>query len=175
MFTLSAGRKSVHFADSIGHSLVAVKTITPNSSSEDLRTDIKKQNHAHNKAKNGFNTSYQVILPSHRSISGFVKLENLRCSSTIISGYVRVVNLSYEKIVTIRYTQDEWKTYKDTQADFGFSLADECTDVFVFTIFLLKKKELSAVELAVCYQAAGEEFWDNNFEKNYRIELKTTT
>lgn len=166
--------KRVHFADSIGHSLVDIKTITPNSSSEDLHSDSKLKRSPQQRKKNGFHTSFQVMLPAAQRLpSEVVTLGNLRCSSTSITGYIRVVNLAYEKSVVIRYTEDEWKTFQDIPADFVFSMTQDSIDVFVFTIFLqTKTSETSIVELAVRYQTAGKEYWDNNQNKNYRINLR---
>lgn len=174
--TLSAksdnGRK-VYFADSIGHSLVAIKTITPNSSSEDLRSDCKHKRSAQQRLKNGIHTTCQVMLPAARC-SGFnhVTLDNLRCSSNAITGYVRVVNLAYEKSVTVRYTEDEWNTFKDIPADYVFSVSQDRTDIFVFTIFLQKNREAPIVEFAVRYKTKGREYWDNNNNMNYRIDMR---
>ncbi|EDO41585.1 predicted protein, partial [Nematostella vectensis] len=84
-------------------------------------------------------------------------------------GLVRVVNLAFEKMIIIRYTTDEWKGFRDIWADYVSSTPDKRTDKYTFRISLCASmfNEKKRLQFAICFRAKGEEYWDNNNERNY--------
>ncbi|KAM5194219.1 protein phosphatase 1 regulatory subunit 3E [Mantella aurantiaca] len=107
-----------------------------------------------------------------------VCLQNMRCESCFLWGSVRVLDLAYEKRVTVRYTLDGWLTYQETHALYAARLCHggaghPGTDLFTFRLPLPPRDQpqLSTLQFAICYQVGDEEFWDNNKGKNYSLNL----
>lgn len=82
-----------------------------------------------------------------------------------IKGFIRVANLAYEKQVTVRWTNDSWKTIQDKDAEFSTTLNKE-SDLFEF---ILPFDETKDIEFAVRYRVGGNEVWDNNGGGNYHV------
>ncbi|EAU81920.2 protein phosphatase regulator [Coprinopsis cinerea okayama7 len=103
---------------------------------------------------------------------GEVTLESMSLStphSSSIVGVVRVRNIAYAKLVTVRFTFDSWQTLSEVTARYSNSPSPEY-DRFTFTINLtdiLARIEEKTLVLAVRYSVAGQEFWDNNNTLNY--------
>ena len=92
---------------------------------------------------------------------------------TVITGMVRVSNVSYRKTVTVRYTVNHWITFDDVSASYVLDSNDGRTDRFSFNINLPKSVTVgSQLEFAIRYEALDTRsmFWDNNYGVNYRIE-----
>ncbi|KAI9488601.1 putative phosphatase regulatory subunit-domain-containing protein [Zychaea mexicana] len=93
----------------------------------------------------------------------------------IVVGNCHVVNLAFEKHVTVRYTFDNWTTFTDIDAMYRESLADSAMDRFAFefpwdTTATTKNHEQS-LQFALRYFVNGMEFWDNNDGDNYCARL----
>lgn len=77
-------------------------------------------------------------------------------------------DIKNSKSVKIRYTEDNWKTYKDIPADFldsdDYSNLEWCANINV-------SKSTKHVEFAVVYEVNGTEYWDNNFGSNYFVNF----
>ncbi|XP_063315692.1 protein phosphatase 1 regulatory subunit 3D [Pelobates fuscus] len=104
-----------------------------------------------------------------------VCLEHVVSSEELgISGTIRVVNLAFEKYVSVRYSFTDWKTYYEVSATWKKS-KDASSDVFSFGIPLPPYLQhiCSAVQIAIRYQAAGKEYWDNNEGKNYSFTYRS--
>lgn len=100
-----------------------------------------------------------------------VCLESLRVSGERAIGSVQVLNVSFEKVVSLRLTCDGWRTFSDVAADFSGSLGAD-VDRFTFTLMLALQNALprtGKIMFAIRYAVGGEEFWDNNYGSNYRI------
>ncbi|KAG2461416.1 protein phosphatase 1 regulatory subunit 3D-like [Polypterus senegalus] len=106
-----------------------------------------------------------------------VCLERVLCSELGISGSVRVINLSFEKEVIVRYSFTSWTSNSDVKAWWdssgpvdGDPVGVEI-DQFCFWIpvpsFVLQPG--MSLEFAICYRVMGCEFWDNNDGKNYSL------
>lgn len=110
-------------------------------------------------------------------------------------GQVAVRNIEFEKLVVVRYTQDEWNTVveiptifvpdapkilKSNHYDrFVFKIVlDDLVDQFVVAHHTQSTQDSSSVlrlfQLCVRYRTAGREFWDNNDSRNYSIRLERT-
>lgn len=164
----SPTKRKVTFADNLGHSLVSIKTITPNSSVEELATSrrLEKINLLH----------CDFVQPA--SLENFKKLverqkvclENIAFSGFAITGTVIVKNICFAKDVTIRYTMNKWRTFHDVWADYVNQLEGGLEDRFQFRIYLLHSIEAgSELEFAVRFRAGQLEYWDNNKKRNYRV------
>ena len=103
-------------------------------------------------------------------------LENAFMESTFtIGGVVRVLNIDFNKSVTVRWTVNDWNTHNDTVASFLSGSTDGTTDKFSFHITLGCLPIGSRIQFCVRYECAGQEFWDNNNNGNYVFQVKYST
>ncbi|XP_028854201.1 protein phosphatase 1, regulatory subunit 3Db [Denticeps clupeoides] len=105
-----------------------------------------------------------------------VCLERVLCSELGIIGTVQVLNLAYEKEVTVTYSFTDWKSLTDTKAVWVSTVRRETpgqleSDVFRFRLpvppFILQPG--AKLEFAICFQVMGAEYWDNNSGHNYKL------
>ncbi|XP_041639702.1 protein phosphatase 1, regulatory subunit 3Db [Cheilinus undulatus] len=106
-----------------------------------------------------------------------VCLEQVLCSEQGITGTIRVLNLAYEKKVTVHYSFTNWRTQTEATASWlsgGNHVGGDCnteTDIFRFCLpvppFLLQPG--AVLEFAVCYNVKGFKYWDNNSGENYKM------
>ena len=167
----AAGHKNVHFADGCGLSLVSVRKI----SMDDLTLPTVE---IYQKTKD-----LNVTFPQPIALDNFterlnflsVSLENVLVSNCTIMGTIKVKNIAYEKVVFVRHTLDDWKSFKDSKGSYVPDSCDGIYDRFSFGISVPSTiKDGDKVEFAICYRtvAPSYEFWDNNNGKNYIIECK---
>ncbi|XP_026873724.1 protein phosphatase 1, regulatory subunit 3Da [Electrophorus electricus] len=106
-----------------------------------------------------------------------VCLERVLCYEPGIIGIVLVLNLAFEKEVTVRYSFTNWKSCTETKAHWiankymeGISSGYSC-DSFRFHLpvppFILHPG--AVLEFAICYKVQGSQFWDNNEGQNYKL------
>ncbi|XP_077458813.1 protein phosphatase 1, regulatory subunit 3Db isoform X2 [Stigmatopora argus] len=105
-----------------------------------------------------------------------VCLEQVVCSELGIVGTIQVLNLDYEKKVSVHYSFTNWRTTTNTTASWVSSGAKgeydgPGTDVFRFRLpvppFILQPGAL--LEFAICYDVKGSNYWDNNNGCNYKL------
>lgn len=84
---------------------------------------------------------------------------------TVMSGTVTVLNLAYDKQVTIRATTDGWQTSRDVDATWTQG------NDFAFTVPNLGLVPPAMVQYAIRYRTAGVEIWDNNGGANYAYDV----
>lgn len=102
-----------------------------------------------------------------------VCLEQVHCSDMGITGTVQVLNLAFEKQVSVRYSFTDWKSSADCKACWVSTVLrdDVQSDVFHFRLpvppFILNPG--ASLEFAICYRVLGSEYWDNNDGHNYRL------
>ncbi|XP_061687852.1 protein phosphatase 1, regulatory subunit 3Db isoform X2 [Syngnathoides biaculeatus] len=100
-----------------------------------------------------------------------VCLEQVVCSELGIAGTIQVLNLDYEKKVTVHYSFTNWRTSTDTSASWVSSVSQGEYDVFRFRLpvppFILQPGAL--LEFAICYHVKGSNYWDNNNGRNYKL------
>ena len=104
----------------------------------------------------------------------FVEKYDFSKHENAVLGTVRVQNIAYKKSVSTRYTLDNWKTHADLKAAWEKSIGDgepPETDQFSFKIPLPSPKWSGFVQFAIRYRVAGHKYWDNNYKKNYEIEI----
>ena len=177
----SPSKRKVQFADCFGRSLVSVKIITPTNSEENLDVN-KKLDLALGFSKLKEKPLSNILLCrfkqpgaqtdfTDRVQKQFVCLENLAFSGLVVTGVVRVLNISFAKEVTVRYTTNNWQGLMDIWADYVPNSSDGITDQFSFRVSLPREFDVGdRFEFAVRYKVAGKCYWDNNDEKNYCVD-----
>ncbi|XP_042367458.1 protein phosphatase 1, regulatory subunit 3Db [Plectropomus leopardus] len=105
-----------------------------------------------------------------------VCLEQVLCSEQGITGTIQVLNLAYEKVVTVHYSFTNWRTQTVTTASwvssgYGGEYDAPETDIFRFRLpvppFILQPGTI--LEFAICYSVKGSNYWDNNNGQNYKL------
>ncbi|KZW00538.1 hypothetical protein EXIGLDRAFT_761622 [Exidia glandulosa HHB12029] len=117
--------------------------------------------------------------PAHSNVYlETVQLPSLR--PLTLCGSVLVRNVAFSKFVVIRFSLDNWVTTSEVTATYVTSLSsipppfhdDGAWDRFSFHINLTDKiLRGRTLSLAVRYQAAGGEWWDNNNGTNYALRF----
>lgn len=106
-----------------------------------------------------------------------VCLEQVHCSELGITGTVQVLNLAFEKQVSVRYSFTDWKSSAECKACWVSTVHRDNvpSDVFRFRLpvppFILKPG--ASLEFAICYRVLGAEYWDNNDGHNYKLACHT--
>lgn len=122
-----------------------------------------------------------------------VLVETLYTKSVIISGIIRVMNMCFNKRVSIRYTIDKWKTFNNVDASYINNSCDGLTDRFNFNLnlepFLIQNfsnydcnssssnainnenpndinEKLFQLEFAVCYETMPNEYETHSYWDN---------
>ncbi|KAI8903505.1 putative phosphatase regulatory subunit-domain-containing protein [Gorgonomyces haynaldii] len=101
--------------------------------------------------------------------TGMVSLESICLQRNNLQLNVFVQNVSFEKKVTMRYTTDQWKTFHEIDFEYQLSLFER--DRFSLVFPLPRFQQRFHMEFSIRYQSNGLEFWDNNQEKNFCVEL----
>ncbi|KAJ7063655.1 putative phosphatase regulatory subunit-domain-containing protein [Mycena amicta] len=106
-----------------------------------------------------------------------VKLQTLVLAEdkTSVAGTVAVRNLAFDKWVAVRFSLDDWQTTSEVTARYSHSQPGGMVDVFLFNIRLndiLARIDGKQMALAVRYNSAGREMWDNNGGRNYLATFK---
>lgn len=116
-----------------------------------------------------------VNFPQRWTMDVDVMLEDITLSKeATICGHVKVRNLAFEKAVAVRFTFDFWQTTSEVSAKYEQSLAHNAFDRFSFVVRLhdiLSKIEDKTLFMAIRYAVNGQELWDNNWGKNYKIKF----
>ncbi|XP_001510930.2 protein phosphatase 1 regulatory subunit 3A [Ornithorhynchus anatinus] len=171
----SVARK-VSFADAMGLDLVSVKEFdcwdvpipAPNF---ELRNEIL--------CRDEYILCPLFELPSSREdLMRQVQIQKAVLESTVflpgitcMKGTIRVLNVSFEKLVYVRMSLDAWHTYYDILAEYVPDSCDGETDQFFFKISLVPpyQKEGATVEFCIRYETSVGTFWGNNNGGNYTL------
>ncbi|XP_004602138.2 protein phosphatase 1 regulatory subunit 3A [Sorex araneus] len=174
--TPSSGTRRVSFADTFGLNLVSVKEFDswefPSAGTNfDFKKDI-------------FHTEEYVLLPQFDLPSSkedlMQQLQEQKAilesteyfpGSTCMKGIIRVQNVSFEKLVYVRMSLDDWQTHYDILAEYVPNSCDGETDQFSFKIALVPpyQKEGNKIEFCIRYETSVGTFWSNNKGKNYTL------
>ncbi|KAM4736951.1 LOW QUALITY PROTEIN: protein phosphatase 1, regulatory subunit 3Da [Anableps anableps] len=110
-----------------------------------------------------------------------VCLERVLCFELGIIGITQVLNLDFEKEVTVRYSFTEWKGCAETKASWVSTITKTWNgeggrgqefncDTFRFHLPVPPSLRPGAqLEFAIQYRVCGVEYWDNNNGKNYKL------
>ena len=97
-----------------------------------------------------------------------VALERCATRDRTVTGIVLVKNIEFHKEVAIRYTLDSWVTSTDVDACYLPNSNDGDTDRFSFSLALPRNHK--EMEFAIRYKTGTAEYWDNNFNRNYKVK-----
>ena len=78
---------------------------------------------------------------------------------------VNLKNIAYQKDVRVRYTLDNWKTFKDAPLSYSMTYTDG-TELWGTQIDT-NGADKDGFHFAVSYTVNGQTYWDNNFGQNY--------
>uniref|UniRef100_A0A3Q3XEJ1 Protein phosphatase 1 regulatory subunit n=1 Tax=Mola mola TaxID=94237 RepID=A0A3Q3XEJ1_MOLML len=180
-------QKKVRFADSLGLELISVKHFDDTDVPEVPERILAKLpkgplhlNHLDAKFPRAPEQSVcmELQFTSPGSLPGFeqrvrevkVMLESVEADEFSLSGIVRVLNLAFEKSVSLRYSLNNWITFMDSLASYVPSSSDGATDRFRFKIVMPTYLEHGGtLQFAIKYCVGGLEYWDNNDGNNYRV------
>ncbi|KAM4709854.1 protein phosphatase 1 regulatory subunit 3E [Discoglossus pictus] len=197
-------RKRVRFADALGLELESIRHFThedipciPIHVTHRLEREAKQRFRGWgiSEEESGWCEARHALSPSWQSEPGLwgkhtwerpawdehtweqrVCLQSMRCESCFLWGSVRVLDLAYEKRVTVRYSLDGWRTHHDTHALYASRLCHggpghPGTDLFTFRLPLPSqdRPQAPSLQFAISYQVGDEEFWDNNKGRNYSL------
>ena len=183
--------KKVHFADSEGLNLVDVKNFVP--STDDLsalhRACKAGRGHVRSRQPDSFldclrgdflakvgvhslKVCFEMPSLRHDFLDcvrrQHVCLESVSVQDRTLTGIVVVENLAFEKTVTVRYSLDEWRSFSETLGNYIPNSSTGNTDRFLFVITVPRRSK--SVEFAIRFSISGQEFWDNNHGRNYRLQ-----
>lgn len=182
-----SSQKKVRFADSLGLELISVKHFDDTDVPEVPERILAKLpkgplhlNHLETKfprppAQSVF---MELQFTNPGSLPDFeqkvravkVMLENVEADEFSLSGFVRVLNLAFEKSVSLRYSLNNWITFMDSLASYVPSSSDGVTDKFRFKIVMPTYLDNGGtLQFAIKYCVGGHEFWDNNNGNNYKV------
>ncbi len=178
----SMGKKKVSFADDLGYCLTQVRIMTEASDSPPrLKPEILST--LAQGAMAGVTEIPPLVLTFKQPASDYlafreklnrdsVSLENVILKDYNLLGTVKVKNISFEKNVKVRCTFDSWESSSDIAAQYVPSQCGEENpfDTFSFQISVPPNFDVhKKVQFCVCFEANGQQFWDNNNGENYGV------
>ncbi|GAA6235182.1 protein phosphatase 1 regulatory subunit 3E-like [Lates japonicus] len=180
-------QKKVRFADSLGLELISVKHFDDTDVPEVPERILAKLpkgplhlNHLDTKFPRPPAQSLfmELQFTNPGTLPGFeqkvrevkVLLETVEADEFSLSGFVRVLNLAFEKSVSLRYSLNNWITFMDSLASYVPDSSDGVTDKFCFKIVMPTYLDNGGtLQFAIKYCVGGQEFWDNNNGNNYKV------
>ncbi|XP_068257410.1 protein phosphatase 1 regulatory subunit 3A isoform X3 [Nyctibius grandis] len=168
--------RKVSFADAFGFDLVSVKEFdtweVPNTGqNDDTEDEVFSQEEYFFSQQFTLPASQEELLQKVReqkvALESIVFLPGITC----MNGIIRVLNVSFEKLVYVRMTLNNWLSYYDTLAEFMPNSCGSETDQFCFKITLVPpyQKDGAKVEFCIRYETSVGTFWANNDDKNYTL------
>ncbi|KAM9292841.1 protein phosphatase 1 regulatory subunit 3A [Morus bassanus] len=168
--------RKVSFADAFGFDLVSVKEFNtweiPNTGqNDDVEDEVFPQEEYFFSQLFTLPASQEELLQKVREqkvlLESIVFLPGITC----MNGIIRVLNVSFEKMVYVRMTLNNWLSYYDILAEFMPNSCGSETDQFCFKISLVPpyQKDGAKVEFCIRYETSVGTFWANNNDKNYTL------
>lgn len=104
-----------------------------------------------------------------------IKLYSITKNGTEYKIAALLKDFAYEKDVKIRYTFDGWNTYKEEGMYYcsqGYDMEQLSSDRLQIwdKYFSIEDDKKEKFEFVLYYGVNGYNYWDNNDEKNYKIE-----
>lgn len=163
----------------------AAPTATNTTTRQPSQTDTNNRNDNFN-YNCEFTQPISLISFKERVRINKVHLETCQVNSSAdrvtVSCTIRVLNLSFEKSVLVRYTTDGWHTHTDAVATYKPGSCDGWSDKFIATFVCLTNQTQKAstfkmgqrIIFAIKYENGGgpnaNVYWDNNGGLNYSIK-----
>lgn len=177
-------KRRVSFADDKGYSLTQVRVMKEPSDSpprwtdefvaritRDMRLDAPLWETAFTQPASDYFEFRQTL------DTNLVSLENVIVKSDeLITGTIKVKNVTFEKRVFVRATFDGWKTMQDFAAEYvANGHLSNMYDTFCFSIPIppSASSSLGVIEFCVCFEHDKQEHWDNNKGNNYKLVALT--
>ena len=101
-----------------------------------------------------------------------ITLKEVYVSAHTIIGVVLLQPQKEAVKVMVRWSNDDWATFNDTQADLITSGAHDDMELFQFDISAEKTLHIHFA-LYYCTIHNGMTCWDNNYGQNYNFELSS--
>lgn len=179
-------KKKVSFADHQGLALISVKIMTePSDCPPRLKEEVLAA--VRQGATAGVSDQPPLVLDFQQPASDYmafrgrlenncISLENVILRDYKVIGTIKVKNIAFEKRVFVRVTYDSWEKFNDFEAMYvpGQPSTSQNVDTFSFDFDVptdLDTKQI--VEFAVCYEANGQQYWDNQTGQNYKIKVSS--
>uniref|UniRef100_A0A3Q3FMC4 CBM21 domain-containing protein n=1 Tax=Kryptolebias marmoratus TaxID=37003 RepID=A0A3Q3FMC4_KRYMA len=178
-------QKKVRFADSLGLELISVKHFDDADDPEVPERILAKLPKG---TLHQLNTKFprapsqsvfmELQFTNPGTLPGFeqkvrevkVLLETVETDEFSLSGFVRVLNMAFEKSVSLRYSLNNWITFMDSLATYVPDSSNGDTDKFCFKIVMPTYLDNGGtLQFAIKYCVGGQEFWDNNNGNNYKV------
>ncbi|XP_054255680.1 protein phosphatase 1 regulatory subunit 3A [Indicator indicator] len=168
--------RKVSFADAFGFDLVSVKEFDtweiPNIGQNNyIEDEVFPQEEYFFSQLFTLPASQEELLQKVREQK--VQLESVMFlpGITCMNGIIRVLNVSFEKMVYVRMTLNNWLSYYDILAEFLPNSCGNETDQFCFKISLVPpyQKDGAKVEFCIRYETSVGTFWANNNNENYTL------
>ena len=180
----SAQKKVVRFSDALGLELTSTwhvfdseePPLVPDSAIKDLNIKLEVPLVKYKESKQlclCFSSPYNFPNFYKRLNETKVLLETCLVdeSNNSVYGTIRVVNLAYEKYVKVRYTFNNWLTHDEISASYSSSFGEGYTDQFQYIIYLPDSFRMcNNLQFSVQYSVNNQEYWDNNYGINYRVD-----
>ena len=94
---------------------------------------------------------------------------NNSLNKTTINITAIVKNIAYEKVVGVRYTDNNWTSYKNVELKYSSPIEGTNSEIWTGTIEI-DSSEKSSFHFCGYYTVNGVTYWDNNFGANYNID-----
>eukprot|EP01134_Creolimax_fragrantissima_P002338 CFRG2338T1 len=103
----------------------------------------------------------------------WLKSSHYNFQKNLFHGILTVRKVGSDRNVTVRYTLDKWKNFKDVQASEALYALQDDMSLENYTFNLTDLHVEAGSELAFCirYKAGPQEFWDSNDNNNYVIKF----
>ncbi|KAK2525097.1 Ppp1r3a [Columba livia] len=168
--------RKVSFADAFGFDLVSVKEFdtweVPNTGQNDeIEDEVFPQEEYYFSQLFTLPASQEELLQKVREQKVLLESVVFLPGITCMNGIIRVLNVSFEKLVYVRMTLNNWLSYYDILAEFMPNSCGDETDQFCFKISLVPpyQKDGTKVEFCIRYETSVGTFWANNDDKNYTL------
>lgn len=104
---------------------------------------------------------------THEKIGTAPITANRSYSSYYGSFYINATlqNYAYDKVVKVRYTEDNWATYTDVPLKYSLTNSDGTEDWT--TTLTLDSDKTDSFQYCIYYEVNNQTYWANNFGENY--------
>lgn len=173
-------KKIVRFADALGLDLAAVRTIVseelpfvPASAFTHLQLAplVRSPPPCTLELKPLFSQPGASPTFMNRLTSQRVCLESVVTSGCALHAVIRVLNVAFEKLVVLRYSLDNWRSFCDLRAVYLPGSSDGISDRFGVDVYLTPQGD-AQLQMCVRYVVGDQEYWDNNDGANYCFEFR---
>lgn len=95
-----------------------------------------------------------------------------------IYGTIQLISFGLHKRIKIRVTTNNWMSFTDYNANYIENSHDGVCDRFSFTVEIDRHRICigNTIEFCIGYESfGGPEYWDNNYQQNYRFNCFSRT